>query len=483
MLPLPPVAKYRSAACRRRGEQASGSPASARPFDQGASTVSGLIKRGDLWHLRFRVPRRYAAIETRAELHRSLKTGDKDEAEARKSVVKAEILAELDARLAGQDAPGAQQHYDAIARLAAGRGYRYKTASELAGGDLGALLTRITDLQSRGDAPGSEAATALVGGVERPRVTLRTVAEQMPDTYQEEVHTKNKGQKRRWAYRWLRPAKKFEKHVGMDPVLDEISREQALSFRDSLKKEVLDGRLAGSSAARDIVNLDLLWRKYHLSLGMDPETTPNSPFRGLGQGLAKIGEETRKKEVPIENLQKLVQPGALRFANNELRDIILVLIETGARQSEITDIAPCHIQLDAPIPHLQILYQTGDLAREVKNRSSRRNIPLVGVALDAMKRNPQGFPRYRNAGTFSAAANKSLRAKGLLPEGVTIGGLRHSFESRLRKALVPSDERGELMGHSVKRLRGRERYGDEMTLEEKRAIHERIALRPEASQM
>ena len=103
-----------------------------------------------------------------------------------------------------------------------------------------------------------------------------------------------------------------------------------------------------------------------MSLSVDREEIPNGPLRGLGSGLAKLGEGKRKKEVPFERLEAIIQPGALSVLNNELRDIILSRIESGARQSEITDIAPCHMQLDAPIPHLQILHQTGGFARDVK---------------------------------------------------------------------------------------------------------------------
>ena len=128
------------------------------------------------------------------------------------------------------------------------------------------------------------------------------------------------------------------------------------------------------------------------------------------------------------------------------------------------------------IPHLWIRHERGDDAREVKNKITPRKVPLLGAALDAMKRHPNGFPRYRARGTFSAAANAYLKENGLLPQGVTIGGLRHSFESRLKSAGVDTDDRGELMGHSVKRIRGREHYGDAMSLEYKVELMSRITI-------
>jgi len=63
---------------------------------------------------------------------------------------------------------------------------------------------------------------------------------------------------------------------------------------------------------------------------------------------------------------------------------------------------------------------------------------------------------------YSAAVNKYLRSNGLLPEGVTIGGARHSWEGGMKRAGYEMDNRGELMGHSRKARRGREVYGDGM---------------------
>ena len=69
------------------------------------------------------------------------------------------------------------------------------------------------------------------------------------------------------------------------------------------------------------------------------------------------------------------------------------------------------IHLDAPVPHIYITArERGAAKREIKNATSERQIPLVGIALEAMQRHPQGFPRYREkTDSFSAAVNKSLR--------------------------------------------------------------------------
>lgn len=161
--------------------------------------------------------------------------------------------------------------------------------------------------------------------------------------------------------------------------------------------------------------------------------------------------------------------------NHEARDILLISVETGCRQNEIYNLPG----VNDPIPHLSVENELSDDLdewREVKNTASDRKIPLVAVALAAALRHPNGFPRYRKKASCSAAVNKYLRATDLLPAGVTVGGTRHTWESRIKKVRYDNDDRGELMGHSVKERRGREVYGDDMPLADRLLFSHKVAL-------
>ncbi|WP_299666759.1 hypothetical protein [uncultured Ruegeria sp.] len=206
--------------------------------------------------------------------------------------------------------------------------------------------------------------------------------------------------------------------VGGDPVFTEIARTEAVALKDALKDRVLEGDIKGATAQKELRLLNTLWDRYHDHFGVDERFVPPSPFHNLGKGFSELDEEEgRKLEVPVDIIRdKIVQPGALEFMNDELRDITLAIVETGARQSEITDLPPHSIFLDEPIPYIWIRKETCEWAREIKNRPSKRKIPLLGVALEAFQRHPHGFPRYRHKGTYSAAANKALRRYNVLPE-------------------------------------------------------------------
>ena len=126
----------------------------------------------------------------------------------------------------------------------------------------------------------------------------------------------------------------------------------------------------------------------------------------------------------------------------------MISIETGCRQSEIHDLPTHAIVFDAEIPHIRIVNEEGENRHEIKTLSSARCIPLVGVALFADCRQQGGFSRYRCTSNYSGTVNAALRKRGLLPKtGMTIGGLRHTWESRLIAARFLSDERAEMMGH------------------------------------
>jgi hypothetical protein len=73
----------------------------------------------------------------------------------------------------------------------------------------------------------------------------------------------------------------------------------------------------------------------------------------------------------------------------------------GARPSEIVNLRHDHIILESNIPHIRVRPDE----RVLNTEFSWRDIPLVGVSLEAIRQFLDGFPRYRdNADAFSAAA-------------------------------------------------------------------------------
>ncbi|WP_299923759.1 hypothetical protein [uncultured Pelagimonas sp.] len=66
--------------------------------------------------------------------------------------------------------------------------------------------------------------------------------------------------------------------------------------------------------------------------------------------------------------------------NPEALAILIGMINTGYRPSEAACAAPDQICLEAEIPHLVIKPRAG---RSIKNRTSKREVPLIGASFEA----------------------------------------------------------------------------------------------------
>jgi integrase len=157
----------------------------------------------------------------------------------------------------------------------------------------------------------------------------------------------------------------------------------------------------------------------------------------------------------------MLATGALGGLNRDARCILLIMINTGARPSELAALTRAQIHLEANVPHISI----EPVERQLKSANARRIIQLCGVSLESMRECPGGFPRYSDSSaSLSATVNKYLRHHGLMetPEH-TMYGLRHSFEDRIRR---------DLMGHAL----GRERYGKGGSLENLQKLIQATAL-------
>ena len=461
-----------------------------RPPKSGDGAVADpdrfLQRRADgRWRYRRRVPLRFAALDPRGLIRRSLETDDIREARLRRDAMEAADDAYW-LELAGADERGAAaRRYDAARRRATALKLHYAPAQELITAPIETLQRRLDVLEQRfggsglprlaGGADGalSEAArrelfldVAATLGAVSPPVALFSEAF---DVYLNEIEAAQKRRKSpaqyaAWRKVKLRSRANFIAVVGDKP-FDEIGRGEAVEFWRWCEARVSAGEWRANSAARDFGNVRKAWAAYTRHLGRQAD----NPFRDLS--FAKDRERTRPPFETSWIIDALLQPGALAGLNEDARLILLALIETGCRPSEICNLSAARIMLDAKVPHISIAPEDG---LEIKTESSIRRIPLLGVSLEALKRRPEGFPRYRDRATnFSATAQKFLRENGLLPSADhSVYSLRHSFEKRMTEGGVDEELRRILMGHAL----DRPRYGDGGSLEFRRAQLERIVL-------
>jgi integrase len=166
---------------------------------------------------------------------------------------------------------------------------------------------------------------------------------------------------------------------------------------------------------------------------------------------------------------RILGEGALDGLDLQAKSILLALINTGCRLSEIANLMPEEIILEGSLPHIRL---TGKL-RPLKTSAAYRDIPLIGVSLQAMQACPDGFPEYRDRASLSAKLNRYLRKMGLVEKPrQTVHSLRHSFEDRVYSLPLAERMRCDLMGHKYQRAA----YGKGSTLEMKADVIAQIAL-------
>jgi integrase len=249
-----------------------------------------------------------------------------------------------------------------------------------------------------------------------------------------------------------------------DKAIHEITGDDMLDFRSWWMERLEEEDLTPNSANKDLIHL-----------GEVLKTVNRMKRLGLVLPLTDLSfkEGEARKRPPFSAgwiRDKLMALGALDRLNPEARAILLVMVNTGCRPSELAALSATTIRLDHKVPHIAIEPE----GRQIKSRYARRTVPLLGVSLEGLRAFPEGFPRYReSSASLSATVNKFLRENGLMEsDHHTLYSLRHAFEDRMLAAGIDDRIRRDLFGHRLTR----ERYGDGATLEQKQQLLQAAAL-------
>ncbi len=354
---------------------------------------------------------------------------------------------------AGDDVEQQRLLYESAVQRARVLGFVYMTTDKMATDvPTKELIERIEKAKAAGDRD----AEAIYGAVDEPRETVSQAMDLYLDKIAaEEVRGHSPKQVRSWRKIKMRACNNFIAING-DPPLMDVTRSQAQAFWQYWSDRLASGEVKPNTANRDVGNMRKLFREYARWMNAD---VPN-PFDKLSFKDRKI-DQTDVPPFSVEWIRdRILAPGALASLNPQARRILLIMIETGCRPSELCNLQPGAVHLDAPIPYLSIEYRQD---RSLKTASSIRKIPLVGVALAAMKHHPDGFPRYLDReDNFSQVALKHFRRRNLFEsDDHVIYSIRHSFEKRMLEAGLTDDFRRLIMGHTI----DRPDYGDGGSLE------------------
>lgn len=400
--------------------------------------------RGDTWHLRKRVPRRYASVDSRDYVWISLATDSESIAARKASEVWASLIEAWEAKLAG-DTDDAEVRFNAARELAKKRGYRYLDAPAVAKLSLDDLLKRVEAVaDSKGKIDKLEA-EALLGGAKQPIITVSQILDFFYIDAKERIVGMSPDQLRRHRAARARAMKNWLTVKGDTPI-HEITTRDLHDFKAWWLNRIVDEGLDRGTANKDFSYLIAMWR----AVAQAREITLSFDSKGLQ--FQSVEKEATRPPFSLAWLRDKIIPGIVKM-NTEARVIILMMVNTGARPSELAALSGQRIVLDAEIPHILVEPE----GRRLKSVYADRVVPLVGVSLDAARLCPDGFPTYNDNPGLSNTVNQFLTENKLreTPDH-TLYSVRHSFESRMIKADFPERLKADLMGHRLKR----ERYGE-----------------------
>lgn len=427
-----------------------------------------LTRRNGTWHFVRRVPAEFAAVDHRGIVRHSTKVRVAGDRTGRRATRVADQLnTELEAhwqKLSGGCGGAAANRYEEVRRHARFLGFDYLEAPQIVSLPPEQRFERLEAWAASG-VHDERARAALLGTQPKPSFVLSQLLVEYEAATKEETQNFSPNQLRVWRGSRQRVVNELVAITGNKPVT-ELTHEDGLDYSEWYRERVIAGDVKANSANKSMGMLSRMLKELSIRKRLNiPEI-----FRGLRLKSGAANVRAPFETAFIQN--RLLAPGALDGLNEEARHILYVLADTGLRPSELVNLQAPAIHLDAPVPYVEILPE----GRVLKTHDSKREIPLVGVALAAMKLHPDGFPRYRDkSSSLSALVNKFLQVNGLRPsKDHTVYSLRHSFKDRLIAAEAPDSLIDSLMGHRT----GKPKYGKGPPLELKRKFMESIAFTP-----
>lgn len=427
-----------------------------------------LTDRDGFWHFARRVPTKLVPFDPRGVIKHS--TGiavDVDPDGVRAGKIAEEFNSDLEAAwraLAGGAQLDLQGRYAAARARARLLGLTYQSSEEIAAGQLANIVDRLETLARRGagDPVSEDAAIGLAPSPTGAGLVLSNLLTAFEDAVRADIRDFSPNQLRRW-----RNAKRRAIDNLIDVVDDldiaALTRDHALEYRAWWQGRILEDGIDPDTANKDFGHIKRMLREIDRlrQLGLPPVFADMRFEGGFGRS---------RKPYPRAFVQDVIlAPGRLMTLNDEARRIVFLIAGTGLRLSECVNLNETTIRFEVKIPHVQVRPD----GRRMKTDESERDVPLVGVALAAMREQRKGFPRYYDkAAGLSATVNAYLSDNKLRPEeGQSLYSLRHTFKDSLISVEAPDSMIDGLMGHAD----DGPKYGNGPSLELKLKWVEKVA--------
>ena len=420
-----------------------------------------LFKRGKRYYYNRRVPGFLHEYDNRKNIRISLKTDSYDQALKKCASLDKQIEAYWQTLiLTGKK--HSEDSYRRAVSLAHQWGFAYKTTEELRHERLEGLVKRMAFVEE----DNQDKSNIILGTIAPPYIKLSNCLEKFWHLINDRLMNKSPNQIRKWKNPRIKAINNLIKVIGDKP-LDELTRDHTLVFKDWWVERIKQDGLTANTANKDIGNIKdvLATISEHYRLEFDSSWL---------FGKTALKENFKKERKPFQTSfikEKLLNPTELSGLNAQARYFLYSMADTGARGSELVELERKDIILDGSIPHIIIHDRKTKL---LKTPYSNRTIPLVGYALQAFQKCPEGFTNYRDRfDSLSNLLHKYLKTHNLLPsKNHTVYSLRHSFQDRLTHVNAPDRVQAQLMGHKF----NRPEYGQGASLTLKKEWMDRVCL-------
>lgn len=421
-----------------------------------------------------RVPQELVALDGRKEIKRSLRTKDLSIAAARLKKIHeetehylqdlAEFISTQGAGGADAGAAAARRRYEAAVKRAKYYHEDYKDAKALSEGALDSLIRRLDKIEE--NVQNEAAVEAVLGGARQPGLKLSDVVPIFFDLKKGSRIGKSEDQNRRWRAPKVKAMRNFISVAGDVDLMGLSKKTHGVAFRDWWLARIENEGLGGNSANKDMGNVQ------HMvgAVAEHHEIAVADIFKGL-----RFSEDVKKRRLPVsvEFVRgTLLDEAALPNMPRIYRLLIFILCNTGARPSEIigADDGDWHLSHEIPYIHIR-----PNEFRQLKNKNSERELPLVGRALWAAQNGAIEVLRpYREKPVVLLnGLAKYFRENEIWPSDQhSLYSLRHLWEDLMRAAKIDDRARAQLMGHEYVRPT----YGVGAALSERAAILEQAAI-------
>ncbi len=275
---------------------------------------------------------------------------------------------------------------------------------------------------------------------------------------------------------WTRAVRRWEELHGATPVGD-ITTAQVGAFKDALLRcqarpshklrdqplpklieSVPEGAALASAAA---VNKALGAIRSLLSYAKRNGRIDGNPASGVRALAPPKREDQERRPFTVPEMQKVLDEAAKQKRDAD-KWLPMLAAFMGAREAEMGQARVSDVRTEGDITYLRIT-DAGE-GRRVKNRGSRRSVPLHPALIDAgfldyVKKLPKDGPLFPDLvpAAYSKRVNRMIDGLGLDDPTLVFHCFRHGFKDACRAAGIPEEVHDALTGHasaSVGRMYG-----------------------------